>query len=295
MRSPLVIIVSVHMLMFLSLLRPMHYIDTNGDTHVVQNFTVRDCITGEIVRNITRPFIVTKHLAIRHLDNVENGLINMKSLFTSSRCVGTETTSLSEKSELTLDLLVYHVVNIIGKNLKRPEVNIFLLTCQKKIRMTQTLKSKNVTIVRLKSLSKFIYTQVCYNKTTNGIYSRLYEVMRSKASPHFDLLIMGPVWNQFSHKDFFLILKYFNLSGSKYMLMIDSPKSSTNVMTKTHCEGNNYMPNLSLKPYLFYPPECVAAVDSGKWFNLYKLPMLQVESCYISKTLFKEYTFVSCL
>ena len=292
MRFILKSIIGCNVLMFLSLLRPIHYSDSEADNNVIWNFTVQDCLTEETIKNITRPFIVTKSLENRKLDYVENILTRMKSLFIESKCVRTTTNNASNKSELRMDKIVPYLFEIVSKNIRKPVLNIFLLMCHEGIGVSQISYNKKVKIVTLKSFSKSIHSQMCQRKYTAGIASKFYDSGKSKANPQIDLLIIGPVSNVLTIEDLLLILNYFTVTGSKFVLMIDSPESVTNAMSD--CQGINYTPNLSLKPYIFSPPKCITAIDHEIWLNLYKLPMLQVQNCYISRTFYKYHSLISC-
>ena len=280
--------------MLLSLLRPMHYSDYEEGNYVINNFTVHDCLTGETVKNITRPFIVTKSLKNQKLDYVEYILTRMKSLFTVSKCFKTKIHTVPSKSELKMVKIVPYILEMISKNLRKPVLNIFSLMCHKGIEFNNISLGKKVKIVTLNSFSKFIFSQMCQREYTSGIASKFYELRKSKANPQIDLLIIGTISNVLSVEDFFLILNYFTIAGSKFVLMIDFPRSVTNPMTDTNCQGINYTLNLSLRPYIFFPPVCITAIDSKNWLNLYKLPMLQVENCQMSRTIYKSQSFVSC-
>ena len=294
MRFILYSVIGCHILMLLSLLRPMHYSDSTEYNHVIHSFTVQDCLTGETVKNITRPFVVTKNLENRKLDYVEHILTQMKSFFTERKCLKTKTNSVITISELKMDQIVPYVFEMISKNIRKPVLNIFLLMCQHSIGVIGSSYGKRMKIVTLKSFSKLIYSQMCLRKNTIGIASKFNESRKSKGFPPIDILIIGPVSNVLTVDELFQILNFFTAAGTKFVLMIDSPQSTTNPKNDTNCHGINYTPNLSLRPYLFNPPKCITAVDSNNWLNLYKLPMLQVEHCYISRTLYKSHSFLSC-
>ena len=279
-------------------------------TVTVKNLTITDCISGEMIRRVDKPFPAKDIRNYRNTNNQkEDPGVRQKSftdIFKNHEWGGPKDAGYEDVqasgpgSRLAATKQVVAVLNAviekIKKELNKEVISLLDIPCGDMVWMNEYLKSrKDIKYVGMDVVAELIKKhKTRYNQRRNLTFIH-GDIVNSEISQPFDLIFSRQMTQHLKTADTILALQHMSGSGSEFLLITDyisqrAPLTDLN----TKKQFRFHLQNLSLDPYRLAPPVCLAQ-DGVSWLALYRLPLLQATSCHNRVTEKNGHKFLTCV
>ena len=276
----------------------------------VNNFIITDCISGELLRQVEKPFAAKDISNYKKASYQKEDPRRRQKSFTNifknhewgrPKDAGyKDVQSSGPGSKLASTKQVVGVLNAviekIKKELNKEVISLLDIPCGDMVWMNEYLKSrKDVKYVGMDVVAELIQKHKTRYKQRRNLTFIHRDIVNSEITQPFDLIFSRQMTQHLKAADTMLALQHMSGSGSGFLLITDYISQGAPLTDLNTSKKYRFRPqNLSLDPYRLAPPVCLAQ-DGASWLALYRLPLLQATSCQNQITKKSGHKFLTCV